>query len=218
MTEWRVYKSLQYYVAQQCTLRFGAISNLEWWLVVGTKLHRFRLLPWFSSSILEVPIWQEKLPKKLDKVRQTSRVKQPSVSGLCCGLALPTRVDTSCMGTYIVPTLPISLCFRRSDSGEREREKNICSKRARPPRFFLLTSLCAVPSIWTPGTGYFSLEEGREGTVGTRLNNTSLNCDAWKYWRPTNVRPFKFVFFVFPIQTTWSSPVNFITVQTYARA
>ena len=108
------------------------------------------------------------------------------------------------------------LCSRRSDSGEREREKNICSERARPPHcyFFLLTSLCAVPSIWTPGTGYFSLGKGRERTVGTRLNNTSLNCDAWKHWRPTNVRPFKFVFFAFPIQTTWSSPGNFISMQT----
>ena len=58
-----------------------------------------------------------------------------------------------------------------------------------PPRcsFFLLTSLWAIPTVWTPGTGYFSLGEGRERTVGTRMNNTSLNwgakllSDAWKY-------------------------------------
>ena len=78
--------------------------------------------------------------------------------------------------SWSVPT-EIVACSRRSYSGVRregrERERNKKEgKRERekgtptslvlsptPPRrclffFFLLTSLCAVPTIWTPGTGY----------------------------------------------------------------
>ena len=80
---------------------------------------------------------------------------------------------------------------------QKKREKKNMQENSpqRPPphhsptrcSFFLPTSLWAVPTVWTPGTGYFSVGEGRERTVGTRMNNTSLNwgakllSDAWKY-------------------------------------
>ena len=50
---------------------------------------------------------------------------------------------------------------RNKKEGKREREGNAYLPRPQPyptPSlfvfFFLLTSLCAVPTIWTPGTGY----------------------------------------------------------------
>ena len=49
---------------------------------------------------------------------------------------------------------------RKKKEGKREREGNAYLPRPQPyptPSlfvFFLLTSLCAVPTIWTPGTGY----------------------------------------------------------------
>ena len=84
--------------------------------------------------------------------------------------------------SWSVPT-EIVACFRRWDSGVRregrERERNKKEKRGRggekgtpsslaptptphPRCFFsLLTSLCAVPTIWTPGAGYLNCGQKR---------------------------------------------------------
>ena len=117
-----------------------------------------------------MPFWNMSLVESTKKWNSAELTKTVCTPGPGAHYCAREQISTLCWGTGTVVT-----CSRRSDSGARrdvrERGKNKKEERERerggngvplfsPPFsphrsffFLLLTSLCAVPTIWTSGTG-----------------------------------------------------------------